>query len=285
MEETETIIQKVGVHTIKKIQMIESYVKGWSQKLVNFIECKELVFIDCMSNSGEYYFSNNKIKGTPVRVAEILNEVATKHPDKMIRLIFNDYNKDFYNIVNEKLPSRIYLLDIETPSASGIDIARNIRKKDLDSIIIFLTAHEELGNIVLKNDLMFLSFINKFDDVESRLNISLKKALNILGKKQMIKIEDRNNTYTINLDDILYITKDSFERKTIIVTDYTEFKVNNSLSDIVSGLDNRFVQTHRACYINNDRKVKIDKTNRIITFDTGKEIDLLSDKYKKEVCK
>lgn len=199
--------------------------------------------------------------------------------------LFNDYNKDFYNIVNEKLPSRIYLLDIETPSASGIDIARNIRKKDLDSIIIFLTAHEELGNIVLKNDLMFLSFINKFDDVESRLNISLKKALNILGKKQMIKIEDRNNTYTINLDDILYITKDSFERKTIIVTDYTEFKVNNSLSDIVSGLDNRFVQTHRACYINNDRKVKIDKTNRIITFDTGEEIDLLSDKYKKEVCK
>lgn len=199
--------------------------------------------------------------------------------------LFNDYNKDFYNIVNEKLPSKIYLLDIETPSASGIDIARNIRKKDLDSIIIFLTAHEELGNIVLKNDLMFLSFINKFDDVESRLNISLKKALNILGKKQMIKIEDRNNTYTINLDDILYITKDSFERKTIIVTDYTEFKVNNSLSDIVSGLDNRFVQTHRACYINNDRKVKIDKTNRIITFDTGKEIDLLSDKYKKEVCK
>lgn len=199
--------------------------------------------------------------------------------------LFNDYNKDFYNIVNEKLPSKIYLLDIETPSASGIDIARNIRKKDLDSIIIFLTAHEELGNIVLKNDLMFLSFINKFDDVESRLNISLKKALNILGKKQMIKIEDRNNTYTINLDDILYITKDSFERKTIIVTDYTEFKVNNSLSDIVSGLDNRFVQTHRACYINNDRKVKIDKTNRIITFDTGEEIDLLSDKYKKEVCK
>lgn len=199
--------------------------------------------------------------------------------------LFNDYNKDFYNIANEKLPSRIYLLDIETPSASGIDIARNIRKKDLDSVIIFLTAHEELGNIVLKNDLMFLSFINKFDDVESRLNISLKKALNILGKKQMIKIKDRNNTYTINLDDILYITKDSFERKTIIVTDYTEFRVNNSLSDIVSGLDNRFVQTHRACYINNDRKVKIDKTNRIITFDTGEEIDLLSDKYKKEVCK
>lgn len=215
----------------------------------------------------------------------ITKKILDKNNKESNFYLFNDYNKEFYNIVNEKMPSKIYLLDIETPSASGIDIARNIRKKDLDSVIIFLTAHEELGNIVLKNDLMFLSFINKFDDVESRLNLSLKKALNILGKKQMIKIEDRNNTYTINLDDILYITKDSFERKTIIVTDYTEFRVNNSLSEIVSNLDNRFIQTHRACYINNDRKVKIDKTNRIITFDNGDEIDLLSDKYKKEVCK
>ena len=54
MEETEKIVQKVSLHTIKKIQMIASYVEGWSQKLVNYIECKELVFIDCMSNYGEY---------------------------------------------------------------------------------------------------------------------------------------------------------------------------------------------------------------------------------------
>lgn len=45
-----------------------------------------------------------------------------------------------------------------------------------------------------------------------------------------------------------------------------------------------FVQTHRACYINTERKVKIDRTKRIIMFDNGEEIDLLSDKYKKEVC-
>jgi len=49
-------------------------------------------------------------------------------------------------------------------------------------------------------------------------------------------------------------------------------------------LDERFIQTHRACYINNDRKIKIDKGNRIITFDNGETIDLLSDKYRKGVC-
>lgn len=197
--------------------------------------------------------------------------------------IYNDYNKNFDNIITSKLPFKIYLLDIETPSRSGIDIAREIRRKDVDSVIIFLTGHEELGPTVLKNDLMFLSFINKFDNLEVRLINSLKKALKLLHQRRIIRINDRNTIYTINIDDILYITKESFERKTIIKTDYTEFKVNNSLTEIISMLDERFIQTHRACYINSDRKVKIDKAKRLITFDNGETIDLLSEKYKKEV--
>ena len=197
---------------------------------------------------------------------------------------FNDFNKSFYEKVDTKIPFKIYLLDIETPTKSGIDVAREIRRKDVDSVIIFLTAHEELGNIVLKDDLMFLSFINKFDNCENRLNKSLEKALDLLNKKNTIRFMDRNVLYTININDILYITKDSFERKTVIKTDYTEFKVNLSLTKIIDMLDDRFIQTHRACYINSDRKVKIDKAEKIILFDNGEKIDLLSDKYRKEVC-
>lgn len=196
---------------------------------------------------------------------------------------FNDYNKKFYTALESKMPFKIYLLDIETPSKSGIDVAREIRRKDIDSVILFLTAHEELGNIVLKNDLMFLSFINKFDDFENRLNNSLEKSLNLLNQKNIIRFNDRNILYTINIDDILYITKDSFERKTIIKTDYTEFKVNKTLAEIVALLDDRFIQTHRACYINKNRKVKVDRMKKIITFDNGETTDLLSDKYKKVV--
>lgn len=217
-----------------------------------------------------------------------VNKITKKFMDKR-KLDYkvyslNDYNSKFYSLVNSPKPFKIYLLDIETPSRSGIDVAREIRRKDIDSIIIFLTAHEELGNVVLKNDLMFLSFINKFDNFENRLNNSLEKALDLLNKKNTIRFTDRNISYTININDILYITKDSFERRTIIKTDYSEFKVNKSLSEIVAMLDERFIQTHRACYINSDRKITIDKTSRIITFDNGETIDLLSDKYKKGVC-
>lgn len=197
--------------------------------------------------------------------------------------IFNDYNQDFYDIIDRKMPSKIYLLDIETPTKSGIDVARTIRKKDVDSVIIFLTVHEELGHVILKNDLLFLSFINKFDDFENRLYKSLGKSLDILNKKNTVRINDGNVIYTINIKDILYITKDSFERKTIIKTDYTEIRVRKTMNEIREMLDDRFVQTHRACFVNEDRIFKVDKSKRIITFDNEESIDLLSDKYKGSV--
>ena len=218
------------------------------------------------------------------KVVNVVNDFMKRKGLQHQNHIYDDYNKKFYNIIEQKIPLKIYLLDIETPSGSGIDIARKIRKNDVDSVIIFLTCHEELGNVILKNDLMFLSFINKFDDYNNRLNNSLNKALDLLKNRKIIRINDRNITYTIDINDILYITKDSFERRTIIKTDYDEIRVNKSLNDIISMLDDRFIQTHRACYINNERRVKVDKTDKIITFDNGDKIDLLSDKYKKEVC-
>ena len=217
------------------------------------------------------------------RIEKISKKFMDKNKKECNILLFYDYNKTFYNTIDSKIPFKIYLLDIETPSKSGIDVARDIRRKDVDSVIIFLTAHEELGNVVLKKDLMFLSFINKFDDLENRLNKSLKTALKLLNKRNTIRFQDRNILYTININDILYITKESFERKTIIVTDYTEFKINNSMNEIINMLDERFIQTHRACYINSERKVSIDTSKKLITFDNGTSIDLLSNKYKKEL--
>lgn len=217
------------------------------------------------------------------RTIKVVSKFFNKRKIDYLIHEYNDYSDNFYNIIKSSIPFKIYLLDIETPSRSGIDIARDIRKNDVDSIILFLTAHEELSSLVAKDDLMFLSFINKFDSFEKRLPLSLAKALKLLKQKRIIKIVDRNISYTIDIDSILYISKDSFERKTIIKTDYNEIHVKKSLMEIKNMLDDRFIQTHRACYINSDRKSKIDFKNRIITFDNGETTDLLSNKYKKDV--
>ena len=35
-------------HTIKKFELIESYIETWVQKLLNNPKCKRIVFIDCI---------------------------------------------------------------------------------------------------------------------------------------------------------------------------------------------------------------------------------------------
>ena len=104
-----------------------------------------------------------------IKIEKVTSMFMQKNKIEYDLYSFADYNKKFYSIVERNIPFKIYLLDIETPSKSGVDVARDIRRKDVDSVIIFLTAHEELGNTILKKDLMFLSFINKFDDLENRL--------------------------------------------------------------------------------------------------------------------
>lgn len=198
--------------------------------------------------------------------------------------IFDDYDHKFNKVMNSKMPNKIYILDIETKSASGIDIARQIRKNDIDSVIIFVTAHEELGSVIIKESLMVLTFICKFDDFENKLRNAVDNSLKIVGNKKTIRFNDYNSIYTIPIKDILYITRDSIERKSIIKTDYTIYKVSKPLVELKKLSGGELIQTHRACLVNKKRISKIDKTKRIITFDDGSTIDLLSENYKKEMA-
>lgn len=216
-------------------------------------------------------------------IVRIINRIMMKNKLEYKIHSYYDYDKKFMKIINNKMSNKIYILDIETPSASGIDIVRKIREIDVDSIIIFLTSHDELGYVILKQEFLFLSFICKFDDYENKLKSSIKKALEMIGQKQVLNILDHNSIYTIPLKDILYITRDSVDRKIIVITDYSEFKMNRSLNDIYNELNDDFVFSHRSCIVNKDRIRKIDKKNNIILFDNGIEIDMVNQEFKKKM--
>lgn len=197
---------------------------------------------------------------------------------------YSDYNENFMKELNDKNSFKVYVLDIETPSKSGIDIARKIRNFDKESAIIFLTGHDEYGYTVLKSCTNFLTFISKFDDYEKNLINALKQAVEGLKVKRTLVFQDYNVTYSILFKNILYITKDTISRKTIIITDSNKYKIYMSMADLKNKLPDSFKQSHRACIINEDRVENINKNKNIIVFDNGVSIDLLSDKYKKELC-
>ena len=139
--------------------------------MINFIVCDDIVK------------DNKKIKN-------VISKYMMKNKLEYKTHIFSDYNDEFIEIVKKKLPFKIYILDIETPTRSGIDIARIIRHKDVDSVLIFVTGHEELSNVVMKHDFVFLSFINKFDNGEERLTKAIDKALKMFKIRQTIRFKD-----------------------------------------------------------------------------------------------
>ncbi|MBR3208915.1 MAG: LytTR family transcriptional regulator DNA-binding domain-containing protein, partial [Bacilli bacterium] len=76
---------------------------------------------------------------------------------------------------------------------------------------------------------------------------------------------------------------DSIDRKCIIVTDYSEFRVSKNLNEIEGMVNANFIKTHRACLINKKRITSYNKPKRIVTFDNGTKTDLISTRFDKEL--
>ena len=195
---------------------------------------------------------------------------------------YSDYDDTFLKNIYKK-DKKIYILDIETPSRSGIEVARMIRKRDTESIIIFVTGYEEFSKLVLKKNIMCLSFINKFENLSLELNESLAQALHFLETDKIFRVTDSGVTYSIRLSNILYITRDSLDRRTVVKCDKNEYKLKMNLTSVKEQLGDSFIQTHRSCYVNKNRVTTIDHKNKTVTFDNGLTIDLLSDTYRKEL--
>ena len=144
-----------------------------------------------------------------------------------------------------------------------------------------VTSHSELGYEALKAQIMLLDFISKYDNYEKNLEKIIKKAMSQINNKKTITFTAEGISYIIHLDDIIYIVKDSVERKCLIKTTYNSITVNKNLNYIMEKLDHRFYLSHRSCIVNTEKIKKIDWSNNIITFENNDTIDLISRDKKK----
>lgn len=222
-------------------------------------------------------------KETVATVVEVINKCMMNNNIQYKTHKFYDYNDNFIKIMNEPLNHKIYILDIATPSGSGIDIARDIREKDKTSVLIFLTGHDELGSIILKICLNILTFVSKFDGYELKLKEAIQEGLKLAYSRNSVSFLEHGTKYNIPVNNILYITRDTIERKTIIVTEATEYKVYIPIEKLNKLANGYFFKTHKSCLVNMNRVDKIDGNRNMIYFDNGTKIDLLSNKYKKDV--
>lgn len=194
---------------------------------------------------------------------------------------YEKYDSNFKKTVANKDVSKIYLLDIDVPgSESGIDVARKIRRNDWKSIIILVTTHMELGYEALKAKIMVLDYICKYNFKEDFYRTILEGVRRLDSNSTMI-LESGDMTYRIYTADILYIVKDSVERKCIVKTIDHEIPVNKTMAEMGEMLDDRFYLSHRSCYINLERVAGVDWRKNTIYFEEGEKIDYLARDKKK----
>jgi two-component system response regulator AgrA len=215
------------------------------------------------------------------RIKNIIDRLFINNDEYYHITEFNKFNESFKKIISNGT-SKIYILDIEIKdSISGIDIARQIRKSDWESIIIMVTSHNELGYEALKAQIMLLDFISKYDNYESNLEKTISKAILQVNNKKTLTLSSDGISYIIHLDDILYIVKESGDKKCIIKTTYNTITVNKNLNSIIENLDSRFYLTHRSCIVNTEKIKSVDWKNNIIGFENDRLVDLLARDKKK----
>ena len=220
------------------------------------------------------------------KIKKLLRKISVQTQIDLEIEYFKNYDEKLQKEIDNTLYPKIYIMDIELDGeVSGMEVAEKIRDNDWDSEIIFVTTHDKYFDKVHRQILEVFDFIEKFQDMENRLEKDIKLILSKKADKKLLKIKGNHADVEIYMRNILYILRDKEERKSIIYTDTDDvtFKVSNSLVDLLEKLDSRFVQTHKSCIANKTRMIERNYAKGYFILDNGKQVDYLSRKYRKGI--
>jgi len=213
----------------------------------------------------------------------IINDILFKSDKDYEIFKFKKENNELKKIIKDNSEPKIFLMDLALDSKHpGMDILREIREEDWDSEIIVLTNHDRMFETVHKEIYKTFDFIEKFDNFETRLRKDIKKIINKKHDVGKFIYNTRKISLQIYYKDIVYIYRDTIDRKLVIKTTNNEFIVALNISDILKKLDSRFKQCHRSCIYNNDRVTEKNYSNGYFITDTGEQVNMLSKKFKEE---
>lgn len=210
----------------------------------------------------------------------LLDEVVKE--DKEV-LAFSKVNQELKDVINDTDSRKVYILDIEIGNnVSGINIAKMIRDIDWESEIIFITNHDRMFESAHRAIYEVFDFIEKFHDFDKRFKKAVKEIIKRNFDNKMF-IYKSNNGIELSLyfKSMLYIYRETEDRKLVIVTDRNKYMVNMNIKDIIECLDDRFVQCHRSCIVNKNRINEKNFKEGYFVLDNGEVVYMLSKKYKK----
>ena len=216
------VITVAKPHTIKKFELIESYVDEWARKILGYEgnpvygKPKGVIFIDCMCNSGMYFDVNGSlVEGTPLRVAKRLNEVITNYPGKKAILIFNDLEEARVQKLREEI-EKAQLENIEVSYNCG-DCNAFLRGLDLtqysnsyNTLLLYDPYKAEIDWDAIK------PFLNRWGEVIINHMASDTSRGASQAKKPQVK-ERYAETYQVDFDSLLEVDRDALDDMVVAI--------------------------------------------------------------------
>ena len=196
------------------------------------------------------------------------------------------YDKNTMNTINNLIGKKIFILDIEVPGKTGLDLAREIRKNgDWTSQMIVVTNHEQLKATTLTAKMLMLDFISKYYNCSEELSKSLELSINILNQHKSLNFQYNGELFQIPYNNILYIEKNVDDAYSTIVTKNSKVIIKKTITSLEKDLsdETKFFRSHRSCIVNLDNITSVELKDCIIKF--GKHSTNLLSRDKKATLK
>lgn len=216
------------------------------------------------------------------KIAEVVHKVMMPYEYDYKVYKFTKYNEEVEELIKNKNEQKIYILDVEIPEVSGLEIASTVRETDSESTIIFLTSYPEYKNDVFYSRLLALDYIQKGALWNDRLEDTLKYTTKIMNRTKLLNFTNGGNCYRIPLKDINFIEKVQDQKKCIIYTeDGKKYPVSENLNKMEKQLGKLFYKCHKSFLVNVENIKHINYPENTITFQNNQCEYLVSNRCKR----
>ncbi|MFR4161592.1 MAG: LytR/AlgR family response regulator transcription factor [Paraclostridium sordellii] len=156
----------------------------------------------------------------------------------------------------------IYFLDIQMDNLNGMDLAKEIRKQNETSKIIFITSlleHVQDGYVV--KAYRYLIKPIKYEDLKEHILSCISDI--IKERENFIIIKENGITYKVNTKEITYI--EIIKKDITIHTIYKKYNIKNRIKNLEKELNMyNFFRCHKSYLINMEYIDFIGKDNLMI---------------------
>lgn len=217
-----------------------------------------------------YICDDNKIQ--LIKIKNIIQEEILKQEYNMkIEKCYTSSEELLFDTVESKEPN-IYFLDVCMENEnSGFKTAIEVRNKQPNAFIIFITSHYEFVYNVFSYHIEPLDYIVKEineENIKKKIEnclITIDMRCNKDGKgynKFSLKIGRSN--ITEDFEKIISFEKVSDSNRVIMTTKNSKMEFYGSISDIINNLNEDFCRCKRNYIVNKKYIDYIDKKNKLI---------------------